>query len=257
VSNVGRVPWYYSIAERDHEIQNPTSPEKIRLLGEWLRLGPETRVLDIACGRGGPAVLLASTFGCRITGVERASEFVATARERIAAAGMEDLVEIFESDGRNFPLEPGAWDAALCLGATFVWDDLDGTLSALVPAVRPGGHVVVGEPYWRIEPTGDGMGYVSLVETAAKVEGHVVTLTGLIGSSTDDWDRYESLHWRATEDWLAENDDDEIRRANEEHKRRYLERRDALGWAMFVGRRSRFVEHQPTSSMSRTSSSSR
>jgi SAM-dependent methyltransferase len=251
------VPWYYSIAERDHEIQNPTSPEKIRLLGEWLRLGPETRVLDIACGRGGPAVLLASTFGCRITGVERASEFVATARERITAAGMEDLVEIIESGGRNFPLEPGAWDAALCLGATFVWDDLDGTLSALVPAVRPGGHVVVGEPYWRREPIGDGMGYVSLIETAAKVEGHGVTLTGLIGSSTDDWDRYESLHWRATEDWLAENDDDEIRRANEEHKRRYLERRDALGWAIFVGRRSRFVEHQPTSSMSRTSSSSR
>jgi hypothetical protein len=42
------VPWYYSIAERDHEIQNPTSPEKTRLLGEWLRLGPGTRVLDIA-----------------------------------------------------------------------------------------------------------------------------------------------------------------------------------------------------------------
>jgi SAM-dependent methyltransferase len=244
VSNVGRVPWYYSIAERDHEIQNPTSPEKIRLLGEWLRLAPETRVLDIACGKGGPAVLLASTFGCRITGVERASEFVLTARQRIAAAGVDDLVEIIESDGRDFPLEPGAWDVALCLGATFVWDDLDGTLAALVPAVRPGGHVAVGEPYWRTAPPPDvdALGYVSLADTVTRFERGRLTTVGLIGSSTDDWDRYESLHWRAVEDWLAEQEHGsleavETRGENERRKRRYLEvRRDNLGWAILVGR---------------------
>jgi SAM-dependent methyltransferase len=233
------VPWFYAVAERDHDIQNPTSPGKIRQLGEWLRLGPETRVLDVACGKCGPALILASSFGCRVTGVERASEFVAAARARVADAGLGDLIEVVESDGRDFPLEPGAWDVALCLGATFVWDDLDGTLSALVPAVRPGGHVVVGEPYWRrAAPVGmDTMGYVSLSETAAKIERHGVTLIGLLSSSTDDWDRYESLHWRAVEDWLAENDDDEIRRTSEEHKRNYLARRDAFGWAMFLARK--------------------
>jgi SAM-dependent methyltransferase len=233
------MPWFYAIAERDHDIQNPTSAKKIRLLGESLRLGPESRVLDIACGKCGPALVLASSFGCRITGVERATEFVAAARERIAAAGLDELIEVVESDGRGFPLEPESWDVALCLGATFVWDDLDGTLSALVPAVRPGGHVVVGEPYWRRSPPVgmDTMGYVSLAETAAKVERHGVSLIGLISSSTDDWDRYESLHWRALEDWLAENDDDEIRSAYDEHKRKYLARRDAFGWGMFLARK--------------------
>ena len=233
------MPWYYAIAERDHDIQNPTSAEKIRLMGEWLRLGPESRVLDVASGKSGPALILASSFGCRITGVEQYSGFVEEARERIAGAGLGELIEVVESDGREFPLEPESWDVALCLGATFVWDDLDGTLSALVPAVRPGGHVVVGEPYWhRSPPVGmDTMGYVSLAETGAKVERHGVTLIGLINSSTDDWDRYESLHWRALEDWLAENDDDEIRSAYEEHKRKYLARRDAFGWAMFLARK--------------------
>jgi SAM-dependent methyltransferase len=233
------VPWFYAIAERDHDIQNPTSAEKIRLMGEWLRLGSESRVLDVACGKCGPALVLAASFGCRITGVERASEFVAAAHERIAAADLGSLIEVVESDGREFPLEPEAWDVALCLGATFVWDDLDGTLSALVPTVRPGGHVVVGEPYWRrAAPVGmDTMGYVSLSETGAKVERHGLSLTGLISSSTDDWDRYESLHWRALEDWLAENDDEEIRSAYEEHKRNYLARRDAFGWAIFLARK--------------------
>ena len=175
----------------------------------------------------------------RITGVERYPGFVATARERLAEAGLGELIEVVESDGREFPLEPASWDVALCLGATFVWDDLDGTLSALVPAVRDGGHVVIGEPYWRRSPPvgTDTMGYVSLSETGARVERHGVALIGLISSSTDDWDRYESLHWRALENWLAENDDDEIRLAHEEHKRQYLARRDAFGWAMFLARK--------------------
>jgi SAM-dependent methyltransferase len=233
------MPWYYSIAERDHDFQNPTSAEKIRRIGEWLRLGPESRVLDIASGKGGPALILAASFGCRITCVERAPEFAAAARVRVAKAGLGDSIEVVESDARDFPLEPESWDAALCLGATFVWDDLDGTLSALLPSVRAGGHVVVGEPFSRRSPP-VGMndrGYVSLPETAARIERHGVSLIGLIGSSTEEWDRYESLHWRAVEDWLAENEDDELRRESEEHKRQYLARRDTFSWAIFLARK--------------------
>lgn len=236
------MPWYHAVAERDHDLQNPTSREKIRLLGEWLRLGADTKVLDIACGRGGPALVLASTFGCRITGVEQASEFVAAARERISAAGFDDLIEVVQSDAREWQLEAGQWDVALCLGATFIWEDLDGTLAALVPAVRPGGHVVVGEPYWREPPPGevDAMGYVSLAKTVERFEKAQLTTLGLIAASEDDWDRYESLHWRALEEWLEEHPGDpeapEIRREHEKHKRRYLEvTRELLGWAILVG----------------------
>jgi hypothetical protein len=48
------VDWPWEVAERDHEIQNPTSAEKILLLGSYLRLTAESRVLDVACGKGGP-----------------------------------------------------------------------------------------------------------------------------------------------------------------------------------------------------------
>jgi cyclopropane fatty-acyl-phospholipid synthase-like methyltransferase len=150
------LPWFFAVAERDHAIQNPTSPEKIRRLGELLRLDRQSRLLDVACGRGGPAIILAETFGCRIVGVERAPEFVQVARERVAEAGLEPLIEVIERDAREFPLEPNAFDAALCLGASFIWDGLDGMLATLAPAVKPGGHVVVGEPFWRRWPLPEG-----------------------------------------------------------------------------------------------------
>ncbi|HET8812741.1 MAG TPA: hypothetical protein VFM67_09110, partial [Gaiella sp.] len=51
------IPRYYVVAEQDHELQNPTSVEKLVHLGERLRLGPGSRVLDVASGRGGPALV--------------------------------------------------------------------------------------------------------------------------------------------------------------------------------------------------------
>jgi SAM-dependent methyltransferase len=237
------VPWYYAVAERDHDLQNPTNPEKIRVLGERLRLGPESRVLDMACGKAGPATLLASTFGCSVVGVERSPEFAATARERVAAAGLGERVEIVEGDAAAFPIEPGTFDAALCLGASFVWNGLEGTLATLGAAVRPGGHVAVGEPFWRSWPLPDGiddLGYVPLPETVALVEQAGLALVSLIASSEDDWDTYESLHWRALEEWLTAHPDDPdaptIRDRHDEARDAYVRwQRALMGWAIVVG----------------------
>jgi SAM-dependent methyltransferase len=240
------MPWYYAVAERDHEIQDPTSAEKIRRLGELLRLAPDTRVLDVAGGKAGPALVLARSFGCNILSVERAPEFVVAARERIAAAGLTDRIEIVEGDARAFPLAPESWDAALCLGASFVFDDLAGTLAALTPAVRTGGFVAVGEPYWRewpLPPGVDDQGYLALRETVGRLEAAGLAPAGLIAASEDDWDAYESLHWRALEEWLADHPDDpdavEIRERHERNRDDYLTfGRRLSGWAIFVGRKS-------------------
>jgi len=239
------VPWFFVVAERDHEIQNPTSPQKIRALGEALRLKQSSHILDIACGKGGPAIILAREFGCRVTGVERAPEFAAAARERIRSASLDDRIEIVEQDAKEFRPEPGSYDVAMCLGASFVWDGLVGTLAALTPAARSDGHVVVGEPYWRSWPLPDGIddeGFVSLADTVGRFEDAGLALVTLLASNEDDWDRYESLHWRALEEWLAEHGDDpeaaEIRRRHEEARVHYLEfQRELLGWAIFVGRK--------------------
>jgi SAM-dependent methyltransferase len=239
------MPWYFAVAERDHEIQNPTSHEKIRLLGERLRLGPGTQVLDMACGKGGPAVILAHEFGCRITGVERAPEFTAVARQRVETAGLADRIEIVERDAKELELEPQRYDVAMCLGASFVWDGLEGTLAALVPAVRKRGQVVVGEPYWRRWPLPEGIddqGYVRLRETVALFERAGLAIETLIASSEDDWDRYETLHWRALEEWLSAHPDDpdapELRRLHIKYRDEYLSwQRDLLGWAIFGARK--------------------
>ena len=240
--------WWFAVVESRHELQNPTSADKIRELGRRLRLGPSSRVLDLAAGRGGPALVLASEFGCHITSVERAPEFAAAARERIAAAGLDDRIEYVEADALEFLVEPGTYDAALCLGASFIWGGLQPAVAHLAAAVRPGGLIAVGEPFWRTWPLpaafeldpGDE-DFVTLTETVARFETAGAAVVAMIASDQDDWDRYESLHWQALDDWLRANPGDPDAVAFRERGRRNRERylrweRDLFGWAIFVAR---------------------
>jgi SAM-dependent methyltransferase len=239
--------WWHAVVEARHELQNPTSPEKIRELGKRLGLGADSHVLDIASGNGGPALILADTFGCRLTCVERASEFVATARERTAAAGLDDRIEIVEADAATYEL--GRFDAALCIGATFAYGGLVPTLERLRPAAP---LLAVGEPYWRVWPlpavpeaegeerTDEGE-WLPLQPTVERFESTGVRVVSLIASTEDDWDRYESLHWLTLDDWLAANPGhpqaDEFRARGAAHRARYLAwERAVMGWAIFVCR---------------------
>jgi hypothetical protein len=151
---------------------------------------------------------------------------------------------VIEADAAEFEIQPG-YDAALCLGASFVYGGLARTLEALKPAAP---LVAVGEPYWRDWPLPDGFDphedeqeWLPLPETVALAESAGVRVVSLIDSSRDDWDRYETLHWLALDEWLAANPDapeaDEFRERGLRNRERYLRRdRDLLGWAIFVCR---------------------
>lgn len=239
------IPRYFVVAEATHELQNPTSEEKLLLLGRRLGLDEESRVLDIASGRGGPALVLSRAFGCAVRGIEISPDFHAVAEQRIADAGLDDRVTFALGDAAEAEHAPASYDAALCLGASFVYGSLADTVEALSPAVRPGGHVVVGEPYWRRLPLPDDYEdrndpWTTLEGTVTIFETSGLPVVSVIASSEDDWDRYETLHWQAVERWLAENPDDpdaaDIRARHERWKRVYLRHgRDVLGWAIFVG----------------------
>jgi SAM-dependent methyltransferase len=239
--------WWHAVVEARHDLMNPTSREKIHLLGERLGLGPDSHVLDIASGTCGPAILLAETFGCRLTCVERAPEFVAAGRERVAAAGLADRIAIVESDAESF--QEGRYDAALCIGASFAYGGLVPTLERLRPAAP---LLAVGEPYWRVWPlppdpfageeerTDEGE-WLPLLETVERFESSGVRVVSLIASSQEDWDRYEALHWQTLDEWLAENPGDpqadEFRERGAAQRGRYLGwERDTMGWAIFVCR---------------------
>jgi cyclopropane-fatty-acyl-phospholipid synthase len=93
----------YSAAVFDHPGESLTQAQerKFARFGEGLALGPDDHVLEIGCGWGAFAMFAARTYGCRVTGVTISREQHALARERIAAAGLADRIDVRLCDYRD------------------------------------------------------------------------------------------------------------------------------------------------------------
>jgi cyclopropane-fatty-acyl-phospholipid synthase len=74
---------------------------KLRKICEKLELGPGDRVLEIGCGWGSFALVAAGEYGATVTGLTLSREQASLARQRIAAAGLDDRIEIREEDYRR------------------------------------------------------------------------------------------------------------------------------------------------------------
>lgn len=80
-------------------------------------VGPDTHVLDVGCGCCGPAIHIAKTLGCRITGVDLAESHLAKAQARIHEADLSDKIKLVKGDVFEVGLALGPVDAVIGLGA--------------------------------------------------------------------------------------------------------------------------------------------
>lgn len=233
-----------NISERHIELVNPTTPEKVIQLGEVLGLRAGSRVLDFGCGYGEALVLWAERFGIRGVGIDVREHACARARQKVADHGLSGRIEIVCANAAEYVFEENGFDAATCLGASFIWGGFGQTVQAMRRAITPTGRLAIGEVHWLRD--GVPPQYAArnpnfhqendLVQIA---RGEGFHLGYVIRSSHDDWDRYQSDNWRGWLAWLDENPHHPERKQVEAHLqaaqddyRRYG--REYVGWAMYA-----------------------
>lgn len=93
----------YSAAmfDAEHTTLEAASRNKIRALCRKLDLAPEHHLLEIGSGWGALAVHAAKEYGCRVTTVTLSDNQLAAARQRAAAAGVADRVDVRLCDYRD------------------------------------------------------------------------------------------------------------------------------------------------------------
>ena len=74
---------------------------KLRRLADKLDLRPGMSVVEIGCGWGSFALLLAREYGCTVKGLTLSKRQHELARERVRSAGLEDRIEIALEDFRD------------------------------------------------------------------------------------------------------------------------------------------------------------
>lgn len=241
---------FYDITHREHVVCNPTSEGKLARLVELLRLPADAQVVDIACGKGEFLIRLAEAYGVRGVGVDISPFVIADAERQLRARTSSVGISFMQLNGADFkPEAPHSLDLASCIGASWVFGGHANTLEALIRMVKPGGWVIVGEPYWRQEPSEDYLEASGLTReevgshfaNAEAGERRGLDLVYTIVSSEDDWDRYEGLQWFATDEYARSHPDDPdlpelVERVNKARSAYLRWGRDTLGWAIYMFR---------------------
>ncbi|MGH8352596.1 MAG: C17 cyclopropane fatty acid synthase CfaB [Pseudomonas sp.] len=154
----------YSCAyfETGDEDLDQAQQAKLRHLCRKLRLQPGERLLDVGCGWGGLARFAAREFGARVFGITLSREQLELARERVAAEGLADRVQLELLDYRDLP-QDGRFDKVVSVGMFehVGHANLPLYCQRLYAAVRPGGLVLnhgITAKYPDGRPVGRGAG---------------------------------------------------------------------------------------------------
>ena len=242
------IPRIFTITESAHRIHNPFTPEKFAALGAALRLEPGTSLLDLGSGSGEMLCTWARDHRIVGTGIDLSPLFTEQARARAKELGVADRVTFIHDDAAGYVSDPKV-DVAACVGATWIGGGVAGTLELLSRSLRPGGILLVGEPYWRQLPPTDEVAQGCFAKTLSDF----LTLPELLGSfgllgydvvemvlaDQDGWDRYEAAKWLTMRRWLESNPDDEMAqevrdRLTSEPVRHAAYTREYLGWGVFA-----------------------
>ncbi|GAA4915979.1 class I SAM-dependent methyltransferase [Streptomyces coeruleoprunus] len=143
--------------EPDHGLR-PAATRRAwaRRLRGWIPADGPCDVLDLGCGTGSLALLLAED-GHRVTGVDLAPRMVARAREKLAAAGLPGRFTV--GDAAAPPTGDERFDVVLVRHVVWTLPEPERALRTWAGLLRAGGRLVLVEGLWR-EATADAAPYV-------------------------------------------------------------------------------------------------
>lgn len=121
--------------------------EEQDLFVSWLELTPEARLLDVACGSGGPTLRIARATGCHVHGVDLHPRAIEQARQRSIAEHLEQRSRFEQVDAAaGLPFPDGSFDAVTCVDAVNHLPNRPRVLDEWHRLLRGGGRLVFTDP---------------------------------------------------------------------------------------------------------------
>lgn len=236
-----------AIGHRDHDYCNPIAAAKIERMLDLLPLEPNARVLDLGCGRGEFALRIIERFQTQVIAIDRSSAMLDAARERAEWTGALGRLHLDNQDIGSFEADPATFHLSVMIGAGGIAGGMSGICAKLKGWTRKGGHVLVGEGFWRAAPHAEYLAHLGCTEDAygdhrsnvdAGVAAGLVPVHA-ITASVDEWDEYEWKYSRSIERYALEAPTDPDVPAMLERARRgrdaYLHwGRDTLGFGLYL-----------------------
>ena len=119
---------------------HPGGAELSARLVRGLHLPPKSRVLDVACGIGTTALLMAREFGLDVVGLDASAANVAKA-ENLLRANPTITAKFVTGDAVSLPFPDDSFDAVVCECAVSTFADQARVVAEFARVLKPGGVV--------------------------------------------------------------------------------------------------------------------
>ena len=112
--------------------------QSTRYLLEQLELGPNTRLLDIGCGIGGPSRMAAALFSCPVVGIDLSQDFVNAGRRLTERVGLDGLVKLTVAAGGDLSFPDESFERAMMIHVGMNIPDKPAVFAEVCRVLQPG-----------------------------------------------------------------------------------------------------------------------
>ncbi|OON77963.1 SAM-dependent methyltransferase [Streptomyces tsukubensis] len=151
----GNIHVGYWDSPTDDRSLNQATDRLTDLVAGRLAASPGTRLMDVGCGTGRPALRIAGATGARVSGISVSDEDIDLARTRAHATALADRVDFRYADALALPFEAATFDGAWAIESMMHIPDRTAALTEIARTLRPGSPLVITDVLLRSPVTGD------------------------------------------------------------------------------------------------------
>ena len=119
----------------------------IKLLKTHVSLSPDTKILDLACGKGAVSINIAQYLGLNTHGIDIIPEFIEYAAQKAHQLNVSHLCSFSVDDATEAVSAAKNYDCTIFGAAGNILGTPQETLAKLSATVKPGGHIIIDEGY--------------------------------------------------------------------------------------------------------------
>lgn len=122
-----------------------------------MRVKENTKIIDIACGKGTTAIRLARKYGCQVIGVDISESLIEEANRLSKRNRVSAKVSFQVGDALDLPFSDGEFEGAISQAMFVLVEDKKKAVTEAMRVIKQGGNAGWIELSWKKEPAEEFM----------------------------------------------------------------------------------------------------
>ena len=177
---------------------HPGGAKLTRQLASASLVSPASSVLDVACGIGNSARIIAADFGAAVTGCDYSAINIERATAASENSGLNHKTQFVRGSAENLPFAPESFDVSLCECSLCLFENMGSALQQIHRVLKPGGRIGISD-FFLNEPVPESLdgllGRVLCVAGAPSADGYREALS----QAGFEYVRIRKVNWTLTD----------------------------------------------------------